>query len=91
VIAIDPAMSTVVGTENSVSCAMPSETVHRSRSATRNSSANRYSFQAIMKTYRAVAATPGTARGSTTRRMRASRPHPSIIAASSTEDGTAIM
>ena len=47
----DPAMSTVLGTSiEPDSRDSPSETVHRSGRSSRNSSANRNSFQAIMKT-----------------------------------------
>jgi hypothetical protein len=71
-----------------VSCDTPSETVQLSRSSTRNSSANRNSFQAIMNTNRPVAAIAGTASGRVTLRITVSREAPSTSAASSSETGT---
>jgi Na+/H+ antiporter NhaA len=69
VITTDPAMSTVFGTSAlPASWAMLREMVQRSRRSTRNSSANRYSFQAIMKTKNPVAMTEGAASGKVMRR-----------------------
>nr|WP_246211668.1 hypothetical protein [Phytoactinopolyspora alkaliphila] len=75
---------------DSLSWCTPRETVQRARSSTRKSKANRNSFHAIMNTYRAVATMPGMAIGMTTLRMVCVRVQPSIIAASSTERGTAM-
>ena len=66
----------------------PSDTVQRSRSSTRNSSANRNSFQAIMKTNRAFAMIAGIASGRLIRHMTPSRLQPSMAAASSRLTGT---
>ncbi len=80
----DPAMRTVVGISMlPASWESPSDTVQRSRFPTRNSSANRYSFQAIMNTNSAFAMIAGIASGRLIRRMMPSRLQPSIAAASS--------
>jgi hypothetical protein len=70
----EPAISTVLLTSMPPeSCARPSDTVQSLRSSTRNSRANRNSFQAIMKTYSALAITAGAASGRMTLRMVCSR------------------
>ena len=85
----EPAISTVSGTSMlPASWEMPSETVHRSRSSTRNSSANRNSFQAIMKMNSALAMIAGLASGRLIRHITPSRLQPSIAAASSRLTGT---
>ena len=66
----EPAISTVVGTSMlPASWDRPSETVHFSRFSTRNSSANRNSFHAIMKMNSAFAMIAGSASGRLTWRM----------------------
>ena len=61
----------------------PSETVHFERLSTRNSRANRNSFQAIMKMNSAFEAMAGIASGRLIFRIACSRVAPSIEAASS--------
>ena len=66
----------------------PSDTVHRGRFSARKSSANRNSFQAIMKTYRAFETTAGIASGRLIRRRIVQRDAPSMAAACSSDTGT---
>ena len=84
----DPAMSRVLGTSWVSSCWTPRDSVHRSRLSTRNRSANRNSFQAIMNTYKATAAMAGAESGSVIRRITPKRDRPSIRPASSSDAGT---
>jgi hypothetical protein len=84
----DPAIRVVAGVSMFFSCDTPSETVQLLRSSTRNSSANRNSFHAIMNTKSPVAAIAGMASGSVILRMISKRVAPSTSAASSSETGT---
>ena len=84
----EPAISTVLGTSiEPDSRDRPSETVHRSGRSSRNSSANRNSFQAIMNTYRPVATTDGAASGRLIRRSTPRWVSPSTSPASSRLSG----
>ena len=83
----EPAISTVVGTSTlPESCDRPSETVQCSRRSTRNSSANRNSFQAIMNTNSPVDMIDGMASGRLICRSTPSRLRPSTSPASSIDD-----
>src|SRR4030095_17074500 len=85
----DPAMRVVLATSTEpASWDRPSDTVQLLRFSTRNSRANRNSFQAIMNTNRLVAMIAGMARGSDTLRMMVRRLGPATAAASSTVLGT---
>jgi hypothetical protein len=85
----EPAISTVVGISMlPASWESPSDTVQPPRFSMRNSSANRNSFQAIMKTNRALAMIAGIASGRLIRRRMPSRLQPSMAAASSRLAGT---
>jgi hypothetical protein len=84
----EPAMRVVLATSTEpASWDRPSDTVQFSRFSTRNSSANRNSFQAIMNTNRLVAMIAGMARGREILRMMVRRPAPSRAAASSRPSG----
>src|SRR4029450_8065435 len=73
----EPAMRVVLATSTDpASWDSPSDTVQFSRRSTRNSRANRNSFQAIMNTNRLVAMIAGMARGSEILRMMVRRAAP---------------
>ena len=85
----EPAIRVVLETSiDPASWDRPSDTVQFWRFSTRNSRANRNSFQAIMNTNRLVAMIAGMARGSETLRMMVRRLAPSRAAASSRLSGT---